>query len=58
MAGAQLISRKSGPTLAGISVPGLVAAGVGVATWQRLIARRPALHVGHPSPKARRHGAG
>jgi ubiquinone biosynthesis protein len=40
MAGAQLISRKSGPTVGGISVPGLIAAGVGVVTWQRLIARR------------------
>ena len=40
MAGAQLISRKSGPTVGGISIPGLVASGVGVVTWQRLVARR------------------
>jgi ubiquinone biosynthesis protein len=40
LAGAQLISRRAGPTLAGVSIPGLVAAGVGVATWQRLVARR------------------
>jgi ubiquinone biosynthesis protein len=40
LAGAQLISRRAGPTLGGVSIPGLVAAGVGVATWQRLVARR------------------
>ena len=40
LAGAQLIARRAGPTLAGVSIPGLVAAGVGVMTWQRLIARR------------------
>jgi ubiquinone biosynthesis protein len=37
---AQLISRRTGPTLGQISVPGLVAAGVGVLTWQRLVRRR------------------
>ncbi len=40
LASAQLIGRRSGPVVAGISVPGLVAAGVGVVTWQRLAARR------------------
>ena len=40
MAGAQLISRRTAPLVARISIPGLVAAGVGVATWQRLITRR------------------
>ena len=37
---AQLLSRKAGPTVGGLSVAGLVAAGVGVATWQRLAAQR------------------
>jgi ubiquinone biosynthesis protein len=37
---AQLFSRRSGPNVAGISVPGVVAAGVGVLTWQRLVRRR------------------
>ena len=40
LAGAQLISRRAGPTLGGVSIPGLVAAGVGMVTWQRLVARR------------------
>ena len=40
MAGAQLVSRRAAPLLGPFSVPGLVAAGVGVATWQRLITRR------------------
>jgi ubiquinone biosynthesis protein len=40
LAGAQLLARRAGPTIAGVSIPGLVAAGVGVMTWQRLIARR------------------
>jgi ubiquinone biosynthesis protein len=40
MAGAQLISRRTGPMVGPFSVPGLVAAGVGVLTWQRLVARR------------------
>jgi ubiquinone biosynthesis protein len=39
VAGAQLIARRAGPTLAGVSIPGLVAAGVGVMIWQRLVAR-------------------
>jgi ubiquinone biosynthesis protein len=37
---AQLISRRTGPTVGQISVPGLVAAGFGVLTWQRLVRRR------------------
>jgi ubiquinone biosynthesis protein len=40
MAGSQLISRRAGPMLGPFSAPGLVVAGVGVLTWQRLIARR------------------
>ena len=32
--------RAPAPTIAGISVPGLVAVGVGVTTWQRLVAKR------------------
>ena len=40
LASAQLLSRRAGPTIAGISLPGLVAAGVGVVTWQRLAAKR------------------
>ena len=40
MAGAQLISRRTSPMVGPFSVPGLVVAGVGLATWQRLIARR------------------
>jgi ubiquinone biosynthesis protein len=37
---AQLLSRRTGPTVGSISLPGLVAAGVGVLTWQRLVRRR------------------
>ena len=40
LASAQLVSRRTGPTFGPISVPGLVAAGVGVFTWQRLVRRR------------------
>jgi ubiquinone biosynthesis protein len=40
LAGAQLISRRTRPMLGSYSIPGLVVAGVGVVTWQRLIARR------------------
>jgi ubiquinone biosynthesis protein len=40
LAGAQLLARRAGPTIGGISIPGLVAAGVGVLTWRRLVARR------------------
>ncbi len=37
---AQLISRRTAPAVGPISLPGLVAAGVGVLTWQRLVRRR------------------
>jgi ubiquinone biosynthesis protein len=40
LAGAQLIGRKAGPTIGGVSIPGLAAAAVGVMTWSRLIKRR------------------
>jgi ubiquinone biosynthesis protein len=40
LASAQLISRRTGPIVGSVSVPGLVAAGVGVLTWQRLVRRR------------------
>ena len=40
LAAAQLIARQTGPTIGSISAPGLVAAGVGVLTWQRLVRRR------------------
>jgi ubiquinone biosynthesis protein len=40
LASAQLISRRTGPTVGAVSVPGVVAAGVGVLTWQRLVRRR------------------
>ncbi|HXR22060.1 MAG TPA: hypothetical protein VN786_05855 [Acidimicrobiales bacterium] len=40
MAGAELISRRASPMLGPFSAPGLVAAGVGVVSWQRLRARR------------------
>lgn len=36
----QLVSRRVGPTMAGVSVPGLVAAGVGALIWRRLASRR------------------
>jgi ubiquinone biosynthesis protein len=49
LASAELIGRRSGPVVAGISLPGLVAAGVGVATWQRVAARRQ----GHQSVVSR-----
>jgi ubiquinone biosynthesis protein len=40
LAAAQLVARRSGPTIGAISIPGLIAAGVGVVTWQRLVRRR------------------
>jgi ubiquinone biosynthesis protein len=40
LAGAQLVARRAGPLVAGVSLPGLIATAVGLATWQRLIARR------------------
>lgn len=42
LASAQLVSRSTGPTVAGVSVPGLVAAGVGAVTWRRLASQRKA----------------
>jgi ubiquinone biosynthesis protein len=49
LASAQLLSRRTGPTVGGLSVAGLVAAGVGAATWQRLAGQRQ----GHQSPISR-----
>ncbi|HVP02108.1 MAG TPA: AarF/UbiB family protein [Solirubrobacteraceae bacterium] len=49
LASAQLLSRDTRPTVAGFSLPGAVAAGVGVITWQRLAAGRS----GHPTMVAR-----
>jgi ubiquinone biosynthesis protein len=40
IAGAELVSRRARPMFGPFSVPGLVVAGVGLFTWQRLIARR------------------
>ena len=40
MAGAQLISRRTAPLVGPFSIAGLLAAGAGVITWQRLITRR------------------
>jgi ubiquinone biosynthesis protein len=40
LASAQLISRRTGPNLGPLSIPGAIAAGVGVVTWQRLVRRR------------------
>ena len=40
IAGAELVSRRAGPMVRSFSVPGLVATGVAVVSWQRLIARR------------------
>jgi len=40
LAAAQLVSRRAGPTVGGISLPGAVAAGIGIVTWQRLGAKR------------------
>lgn len=42
LASAQLVSRSTGPTVAGVSVPGVLAAGVGALTWRRLAAQRKA----------------
>ena len=62
LASAQLISRRTGPTVGSISVPGLVAAGVGVLTWQRLVRRRREhktwVSRAHELADARRRGAG
>jgi ubiquinone biosynthesis protein len=40
LAGAQLISNRARPLVGPLSFPGLVAAGVGAFTWQRLATRR------------------
>ena len=40
LAAAQLIGRRTGPLVGGVSAPGLVAAGIGVLSWQRLVHRR------------------
>jgi ubiquinone biosynthesis protein len=40
LASAQLVSRRTGPTVGPVSVPGIVAAAAGVLTWQRLVRRR------------------
>jgi ubiquinone biosynthesis protein len=40
LAAAQLVSRRAGPLIGPFSVPGIVAAGVGMITWQRLVRRR------------------
>jgi ubiquinone biosynthesis protein len=45
LAAAQLVSRRSGPLIGPFSLPGIVAAGVGMITWQRLVRRRTQ----HPS---------
>ena len=62
LASAQLISRRTGPTLGSISVPGVVAAGVGVLTWQRLVRRRREhktwVSRAHELADARRRGVG
>lgn len=49
LASAQLLSRRTGPSIAGLSLPGVLAAGVGAATWQRLAAQRK----GHQSAVSR-----
>jgi ubiquinone biosynthesis protein len=45
LAAAQLVARRAGPLVGPFSVPGIVAAGVGLITWQRLVRRRTE----HPS---------
>jgi ubiquinone biosynthesis protein len=40
IAGAELTSRRTGPMVGPVSIPGLLVGGVGLITWQRLIARR------------------
>ncbi|MFF1878986.1 ABC1 kinase family protein [Leifsonia sp. NPDC058230] len=41
LAASQLLSRKTGPLIAGVSVPGAVSVAVGVVTWHRLQMKRP-----------------
>lgn len=40
LASAQLVSRSTKPTVAGISIPGVLAVGVGALTWRRLAVQR------------------
>ena len=49
LASAELIARRTGPRIRDVSIPGAVAATVGVATWRRLIASR----AGHRSSLSR-----
>jgi ubiquinone biosynthesis protein len=49
LASAELIGRRTGPRIRDVSIPGAVAATVGVVTWQRLIANR----AGHRSSLSR-----
>jgi ubiquinone biosynthesis protein len=41
LAAAQLIARRAGPTIGGVSIAGLAVVGVGARTWARLATRRP-----------------
>jgi len=41
LAASQLLSRKTAPTIAGISIPGVISVAVGVITWHRLQMKRP-----------------
>ena len=41
LAASQLLSRKTGPTVAGVSIPGVISVAVGVVTWHRLQMKRP-----------------
>lgn len=49
LASSQLLSRRTQPTLKGVSLPGLIAATVATVTWRRLAAKR----AGHRSLVAR-----
>jgi ubiquinone biosynthesis protein len=40
LAGAQLIARRAGPTIGGVSVAGVLATAVGAVTWKRVLSRR------------------
>jgi ubiquinone biosynthesis protein len=41
LAAAQLIARRAGPTIGGVSIAGLAVVGVGARTWVRLAEKRP-----------------
>ena len=41
LAAAQLIARKAGPTIGGVSVAGLAVVAIGGRTWLRLASKRP-----------------